>query len=167
MTVNEGMFTSNSDDWSTPQDLYDKLDGEFHFTLDPCASTENHKTEKYFTEADDGLKQEWHGSVFCNPPYSNIKNWVKKAYEEAQKPYCTRVVMLIPARPDTKYWHEYVQFGTDIRFLKGRLKFGAATNSAPFPSAVVVFTNVVDDDNDFFEYMRPNRIKFWDWRSNA
>lgn len=133
------MFSSKSDEWSTPQDFYDKLNNEFHFTLDPCATNENHKSEKYYTLSDDGLNQDWRGeTVFVNPPYSKIKDWVKKCYEEGLKAN-TMVVMLIPARTDTKYFHEYIYHQAEIRFIKGRLKFGGCKNAAPFPSMIVIF----------------------------
>ena len=137
--INEGVFSSKTDDWATPQDFYEDLDKEFHFTLDPCANELNHKCDKYFTEEQNGLLQDWQGNtVFCNPPYGKvIGDWVKKAHEEAQKPNTT-VVMLIPARTDTKYFHDYIYKKHEIRFIKGRLKFSGSKNSAPFPSMVVV-----------------------------
>jgi phage N-6-adenine-methyltransferase len=135
------MFSSKTDEWSTPQDFFDELNKEFNFTLDPCATPENAKCEKYYTKEDDGLKQDWSGeTVFCNPPYGRaIKDWVKKCYEESKKPNTT-VVMLIPARTDTSYFHDYIYHkAKEIRFIRGRLKFGNAKNSAPFPSMVVIF----------------------------
>lgn len=137
----ETMFSSKSDLWSTPQEFFNELDIEFNFTLDSCATIENAKCSKFYTKAEDGLKQDWVGeTVFCNPPYGReISKWVKKCYEESKKPN-TAVVMLIPARTDTKYFHKYIYHQTkEIRFIKGRLKFGNAKNSAPFPSMVVVF----------------------------
>jgi phage N-6-adenine-methyltransferase len=135
------MFSSETDQWATPQDFFDELNAEFHFTLDPCATRENAKCARFFTVEDDGLKQDWQGeTVFCNPPYGReIGKWVKKCYEESKKPGTT-VVMLIPARTDTSYFHDYI-YGKarEIRFIRGRLKFGDAKNSAPFPSMVVVF----------------------------
>lgn len=135
------MFSSKDDKWSTPQDFYDELNAEFHFTLDPCADESNHKCDKYYTEEDDGLIQSWKGEiVFCNPPYGKaIGDWVYKGYIEGQKPNTT-VVMLIPARTDTKYFHNYIYHDAkEIRFIKGRLKFGNSKNSAPFPSMVVIY----------------------------
>ncbi len=134
------MFSSKTDLWSTPNDFFDKLNDEFHFTLDPCSTHENAKCYKHFTEEENGLLQDWGNEVvFCNPPYGRqIKYWVKKAYEESQKDNTT-VVMLIPARTDTIYFHEYIYHKAEIRFIKGRLKFGNAKNSAPFPSMVVIF----------------------------
>lgn len=136
----EVMFSSKTDLWYTPQGFYDELNKEFNFTLDPCANHENHKTDKYFTKEDDGLKQDWSDNVvFCNPPYGRVlKDWIKKASDEAKKDNTT-VVMLIPARTDTKYFHEYIYHKAEIRFIKGRLKFGGSKNAAPFPSMVVVF----------------------------
>src|SRR5690606_17219779 len=135
------MFSSKTDLWETPQDFFRELDREFHFTLDPCATPENAKCKKYYTIEDDGLKQDWQGEiVFCNPPYGKeIKRRVKKCYEESRKPNTT-VVMLIPARTDTSYFHDYIYHkAKEIRFLRGRLKFGGSKNAAPFPSMVVVF----------------------------
>lgn len=134
------MFSSKTDQWETPKDFFDDLDALFHFTLDACALPENAKCEKYFTPEMDGLKQEWGGVVWCNPPYGReIGRWVEKGYLSA-KNGCT-VVMLLPARTDTKWFHEYCymnRFAT-VRFVKGRLKFGGSRNGAPFPSMVVIF----------------------------
>ena len=133
------VFLSKSDEWETPQDIFDSLNDEFDFNLDPCASDEIHKCEKYFTMQDDGLQQDFGGyRVFCNPPYSEISNWVKKSYEESLKPN-TVVVMLIPARTDTKYFHDYIYHRSEIRFVKGRIKFSNAKFNAPFPSMIVIF----------------------------
>ena len=134
-----GVFSSTTDLWETPQDFYDRLNEEFHFDLDPCALPDNAKCEKYFTPEEDGLKQDWQGHrVFCNPPYGTaIKHWVKKCYDEARKGVL--VVMLIPARTDTSYFHDYIYHKAEIRFIRGRLKFGKAQQGAPFPSMVVVF----------------------------
>ena len=134
------MFSSKTDLWSTPWNFFEKLNDEFHFTLDPCSTHENAKCYKHFTIKEDGLLQDWGNEVvFCNPPYGRkIKDWVKKAYEESQKDNTT-VVMVIPARTDTIYFHEYVYHKAEVRFIKGRLKFGDAKNAAPFPSMVVIF----------------------------
>lgn len=136
----DALFSSKTDQWATPIDFFKKLDDEFHFTLDPCADERNHKCEKYFTKEDDGLSKNWGGyRVFCNPPYGKeIGKWVKKCYEESQKDN-TIVVMLIPARTDTKYFHDYIYHKAELRFIRGRLKFGDGTGSAPFPSMVVIF----------------------------
>ena len=133
------MFSSKSDEWSTPQEFYEKLDNTHHFTLDPCASDENHKCDKYYTMETDGLAQNWAGeTVFVNPPYSDIKAWCAKAHAEGCKKG-TKVVLLIPSRTDTKYFHEHCMEASEILFVKGRLKFGDQKNCAPFPSMVVIF----------------------------
>ena len=136
----ELMFSSKTDMWSTPQKFYDELNKEFNFDLDPCATIDNAKCDLYFTEEENGLKQDWKGfTVFCNPPYGRVlREWVQKCYEESLKPN-TKVIMLIPARTDTIYFHKYIYNIATIRFLKGRLKFGGCKNSAPFPSMVVIF----------------------------
>lgn len=140
--INKSLFSSKTPEWETPQDFFDELNKEFNFNLDPCATSETTKCQKYFTKTDDGLKQDWGGyTVFCNPPYGKaIKDWVKKCSDESKKPN-TIVVMLIPARTDTRYFHEYIYHKAEIRFIKGRLKFGSAKNSAPFPSMLVIFDN--------------------------
>ena len=147
------MFSSNSNEWRTPQDFYDKLDRTFQFDLDPCATHQSAKCEKHFTEEDNGLTQDWSGhKVFMNPPYGRgIDKWLNKAFEES-KSKNTTVVCLIPARTDTKYWHKYCMKADEIYFVKGRLKFTqtldahgvplsekSCCNTAPFPSAVIVF----------------------------
>ena len=135
------MFSSKTGNWETPQDFFEKLDWRFGpFNLDPCAQPHTAKCTKFYTEEDDGLQQSWAGhTVYVNPPYGRgIEKWIKKAYQEAQQPD-TKVVMLIPSRTDTKYWHNYVMKASEIYFVKGRLKFGQSTTSAPFPSAVIVF----------------------------
>ena len=133
--ITTGMFTSNTPEWATPQDFFDKLDEEFHFDLDVCATPENAKCEKYFTKDDDGLSQQWGGVVYCNPPYGReIGKWVKKCSE-----YEGESVMLLPARTDTRWFHDYIYDKAEVRFIKGRLKFNDGKNPAPFPSMVVVF----------------------------
>ena len=132
------MFSSKTDLWATPQDFFDKLNEEFHFTLDPCSNNENAKCEKHYTLVEDGLNQDWSGeTVFCNPPYGReMKKWIKKCHDESCH---ATVVMLIPARTDTQAFHDYIYNQAEIRFIRGRLKFGDSKNSAPFPSMVVVF----------------------------
>lgn len=136
------MFSSKTDNWATPQNLFDSLNNEFEFTLDPCADDYNHKCNKYYTKEIDGLKQSWKGErIFCNPPYGRvIYNWVQKCYTENIKNNVLSV-MLIPSRTDTKWFHEFIYKNpnAEIRFLKGRLKFGESNNSAPFPSMIVIF----------------------------
>ena len=136
-------YSSKTNEWATPQYLFDELDRDFNFTLDPCATEENAKCDKYFTIEDDGLIQDWSSEiVFMNPPSGrHIKYWIKKAYESHLQG--ATVVCLIPARTDTTYWHDYIfNKATDIRFLRGRVKFGDSKNSAPFPSAIVVYEGV-------------------------
>lgn len=138
----EVMFSSKTDQWATPQDFFDELNREFKFTLDPCADHENHKCPLYFTKETDGLKQDWGGhTVFCNPPYGReMRQWIVKAFEEAKKDNTT-VVLLIPARTDTSYFHDFIYKKHEVRFVRGRLKFGDSKNSAPFPSMIVVMKN--------------------------
>jgi phage N-6-adenine-methyltransferase len=132
-------FSSASDDWPTPQDFFDKCNAEFGpFDLDVAAAPDNAKCPRYFTAWDDGLSREWTGKVWMNPPYGRtIGDWMRKAYESAQAG--ALVVCLVPARTDTAWWHDYAIKG-QIRFIRGRLKFGGHENSAPFPSALVVFS---------------------------
>lgn len=133
-------LSSNAHDWETPAALFADLDAEFGFTLDPYATAETAKCKRFFTQEQDGLAQSWAGEVvFCNPPYGRaIRCWVQKAWEEAGKGAV--VVLLIPARTDTVYWHDYC-FQGEVRFLRGRVHFrrGDITGPAPFPSAVVIF----------------------------
>lgn len=131
-------FSSRTDEWATPRWLFDALDSEFGFTLDPCCTHENAKCKRHFTIEENGLEQDWSGeTVFMNPPYgTQIGQWMKKAYFESRKGAI--VVCLVPARTDTRWWHSCAMRG-EIRLLKGRLKFGNAETSAPFPSAIVVF----------------------------
>ena len=137
------MFSSVDMSWETPIDIFNELNSEFKFTLDPCASDTNHKCDKYYTEADDGLSKSWKDeNVFVNPPYGReLSKWVEKCYKESIESD-GKIVMLIPARTDTKYFHKYIYHKSEIRFLKGRIKFlqnGEVLNSAPFPSMVVIY----------------------------
>jgi site-specific DNA-methyltransferase (adenine-specific) len=127
-------FLSQSVDWATPKGVYDELDREFHFHYDPCLLYDADD----FALAIDGLTSDWHESTFVNPPYGRgIGLWTKKAVEEWHRG--KTVVMLIPSRTDTIWWHRDIMQADEIRFIKGRLKFGDSVNSAPFPSAIVVF----------------------------
>lgn len=134
------MFSSKTDLWATPQSFFDELNAEFNFHLDPCSTDENAKCPFHFTKEDDGLAQEWAPhTVFMNPPYGReIIDWMRKAYEESLKG--ATVVCLVPARTDTRWFHDYVYGKADIRFVRGRLKFGDAKDSAPFPSMVVIYS---------------------------
>ena len=142
------LFSSKSMEWATPKPFFNKLNEQFNFTLDPCAQSHHALCSRYFTAEEDGLKQDWQGHrVFVNPPYGRgIKEWVRKCYEESTKKDTT-VVMLIPSRTDTKYWHDYVMKADELHLIKGRIKFGGGTNSAPFPSAVVVFRGKTNPEN--------------------
>ncbi len=134
-------FSSRTNEWGTPQDTFDKLNEEFNFTLDPCATKDNAKCDKYYTEVQNGLLQDWSGEiVFMNPPYGRTINiWIEKAYQESLKGAI--VVCLIPARTDTRYWWDFIFPYAEIRFIKGRLKFtnNGKSAPAPFPSAIVIF----------------------------
>ncbi len=133
------MFSSATDLWVTPQAFFDELDKEFNFETDVCALPENAKCAHYYTPEDDGLAQEWEGVCWCNPPYGRqIGKWVQKAAMSARRNGAT-VVMLLPARTDTKWFHSYIYERAEIRFVAGRLKFGGAKYNAPFPSMVAIF----------------------------
>jgi site-specific DNA-methyltransferase (adenine-specific) len=129
-------FMSTTPEWATPQSTFDELNEEFHFTLDPCATKENAKCKKFFTAEDDGLSKSWGGErVFMNPPYGReIGRWVQKASQTGG------VVCLLPARTDTRWFHDYIYGKAEVRFIRGRLKFNDGKNSAPFPSMIVVFS---------------------------
>lgn len=130
-------FSSKTDLWSTPQEFFDKYNELYKFDVDVCASKENAKCTKFYTKEDDGLSKEWAGKCWMNPPYGRtIKQWMKKAYESSLNG--VTVVCLVPSRTDTAWWHDYAVKG-QIEFIRGRLKFGGNKNSAPFPSAVVIF----------------------------
>ncbi len=130
-------FSSATDDWSTPQELFDQLEAEFGFDLDVCATAENAKCERFFTRDVDGLGQPWAGNCWMNPPYGDaIGDWVAKAHATGDEGWL--VVCLLPARTDTNWWWDHARYG-EVRFLKGRLRFGGAESSAPFPSCVVIF----------------------------
>jgi site-specific DNA-methyltransferase (adenine-specific) len=138
------IFSSKTDEWETPQDFFNKLNSEFHFDLDVCATDKNAKCDCYFTKQDDGLRQPWFTDFECawmNPPYGReIGKWVAKAYRESQNGM--KVVCLLPARTDTKWFWDYIYHKAEIRFIPGRLKFSGAKYNAPFPCMVVVFSGV-------------------------
>jgi phage N-6-adenine-methyltransferase len=138
--INEGMMSSLTPEWGTPQEFFDELNREFDFTLDVCGDDWNAKVNNFFTKDDDGLSQPWTGSCWMNPPYGReIGKWMKKAVESWKQG--ATVVCLVPARTDTAWWHDYAMQG-QIRFIRGRLKFisiDGVKNSAPFPSAVVIY----------------------------
>jgi len=136
-TITKALFKSGTGEWETPQDLFDRLNAEFHFDVDVCALPSNAKCPRFYSPVEDGLKQHWTGVCWMNPPYGReIGRWLRKAYESSLAG--ATVVCLIPARTDTAWWHLYAVEG-EVRFIKGRLRFGGAKHGAPFPSAVVVF----------------------------
>lgn len=138
-------FSSKTDVWETPQELFNKYDQEFRFTLDVCALPENAKCAHYYTPQEDGLRHPWTGTCWCNPPYGRqISRWIEKAYKSALGG--ATVVCLVPARTDTAWWHDYAMKG-EIRFLRGRVKFGGSRWNAPFPSALIVFRGNEDKED--------------------
>lgn len=140
MAISKVLYSSRSEAWETPQDFFDNLNDEFHFDLDACAIPENAKCERFFTPEQDGLSQPWTGNVWCNPPYGkDISKWIAKAQNEI-KQNANVVVLLVPARTDTRWFHDYLynKPNVELRFVKGRLKFGGSTNCAPFPSMVAI-----------------------------
>ena len=139
LTARQALFSSATDMWETPKAFFAALDAEFHFDTDVCAVRENAKCRNFFSPEQDGLSVPWSGMCWCNPPYGReIGKWVKKAHDTAQAGTAD-VVMLLPARTDTRWFHEYIYGNAEIRFVKGRLKFGDSKAGAPFPSMVVIF----------------------------
>ena len=137
--MNDGMYSSSSCEWETQQKLFDELDAEFHFTLDPCSTDLNAKCSKHYTKEQNGLIQDWSGeTVFCNPPYGKgIEAWCRKCYEHSIGG--GTAVMLIPARTDTAYFHDWIYGKAEIRFLRGRIRYGNSKWNAPFPSMIAIF----------------------------
>lgn len=132
------MFSSNSHEWETPDDLFDILNKEFEFTLDVCATEKNAKVANYISPQQDAFSREFKGVCWMNPPYGRqIGNWIQRAYEQAYNGNCT-IVCLVPARTDTQWWWNYARHG-EVRFIKGRLRFKGGDSGAPFPSAVIIF----------------------------
>lgn len=145
--MDKALFSSASGCWETPQDFFDVLDDEFHFSIDVAALPQNAKCSNYYTPEDNGLLQPWMGTVWCNPPYGrHVGDWVRKANDESSRNGAT-VVMLLPARTDTRWFHDYIYGKAEVRFVRGRLKFGGSVNAAPFPSMVVVFRGEVRHDH--------------------
>lgn len=137
--MNAALLSNKGNEWETPQEFFNKLDAEFHFTLDPASTHENAKCAKHYTAEENGLLQDWTGeTVFCNPPYGReLPRWVEKCAKAAGRG--TVVVMLIPASTDTRAFHQFIYGKAEIRFIKGRLHFNESKDAAPFPSMVVVF----------------------------
>ena len=145
MPICEVTTSSKTDMWATPQWFFDELNAEFHFETDLCATAENAKCAKFFTVEQDALQQEWTGVYWMNPPYGRgLNRWMKKAYESALNNGAT-IVCLLPARTNTAWWHDYCMKG-EIRFVRGKLKFGNAKHGAPFPSVVVIFDGRASDE---------------------
>ena len=143
------MFSSASEEWATPDDLFRELDRAFRFTLDVAATYENRKCDRYFNRETDGLTQEWRGRIWCNPPYGRrVGEWLKKARQEVDAGRSDVAVFLLPARTDTKWFHQWIwdqtqhqaRPGVELRLVPGRLKFKGAATSAPFPSLIAVLT---------------------------
>ena len=144
MKITKGLVSTGNIVAETPKYLFDRISSIFNFSLDACALPENAKCESYYTPEDDGLSKPWRGGVWCNPTYGReISSWVKKAYEESQKEYNDFVLMLLPARTDTKWWWEYVQGKATLFFVKGRVKFGDHNVGAPFPSVLALYMKEV------------------------
>lgn len=144
-------FTSNSDEWCTPVDLFNKLNSEFHFTVDLCANNFNHLCDKFYSISNDGLKADLTNQVvFCNPPYSRPlqDKFIKKCFFSG----ADTCVLLIPARTDKKVFHDYILPFAEIRFIKGRLHFSGSKNSAPFPSMIVIFNKFILEKNRNLDY---------------
>lgn len=139
MTLIKQMVSSKTNEWATPQSLFDRLNADFNFTLDPCATATNHKCEKYFTLEDDGLSKSWaNETVFMNPPYGgHTREWLEKAEKERNSG--ATVVCLIVSATDRTYWHDIIQNADEIWFMRGRVKFGGQKTTAPFASAIIVF----------------------------
>lgn len=134
----EVIFSRKTDEWETPQEFFEKLDSEFNFEIDVCATSENSKCSSFIGKDDDGLSLEWQGHrCWMNPPYSQVAKWMKKAHEESQKG--STVVCLVPARTDTKWFHDFVIGKAEVRFIKGRLRFGSSQYNATFPNMLVIY----------------------------
>ena len=140
MVIIKSMVSSKTNEWTTPQSLFDKLNDEFGFTLDPCCQVETAKCQKYYTQKENGIIQDWSNDVvFMNPPYGgHTGDWIKKALDESRAG--ATVVCLIVSATDRSYWHEYIfPYASEIRFLRGRIKFGDSKSTAPFASAIIIF----------------------------
>ena len=157
MKLSRSLFSSRRQTWETPQDLLDRLNEEFRFIRDVCATGRNRKCVRYFSPDQNALRRRWRGVCWMNPPYGRgIGEWVRKAFEESLRG--ATVVALLPARSDTAWWHDYVMKASEIRLLRGRLRFVGAKTSAPFPSAVVVFS---------LRHYRAARVRPWDWKDRG
>ena len=136
--MNDALFSSKSDEWATPKEVFNELNNEFRFDIDVASTDQNALCKRHFTASENGLIQDWGGcSVWCNPPYSQVGRWVRKCYEERNN--AKSIVLLIPSRTDTRWFHEFIYGVAEVRFIKGRLKFSGSKNSAPFPSMIVIY----------------------------
>jgi site-specific DNA-methyltransferase (adenine-specific) len=156
--INAGIMSSNTPEWATPQWLFDVLDSVYHFTLDPCSTHENAKCRKHYVREDDGLSRSWAGEiVFMNPPYGReIGKWVGKCFTESFLSECN--VALLPARTDTRWFHDYVYGRAKIYFVRGRLKFGDGKGSAPFPSMIAVWGGSDEQYKRMISLLERNRV---------
>ena len=146
------LFSSKRQDWATPDHLFRELNDEFHFTVDASATAENTKCPRYFSPEQDGLLQDWgQERIWCNPPYNAVADWLAKAHNSSRAG--ALCVLLIPSRTDTKAWHEHAMHASEIRFVRGRLRFGNAKHTAPFPSALVIFRPPI---------IEPVQLQLWD-----
>jgi phage N-6-adenine-methyltransferase len=153
--VSRALFGNRRTDWETPPELFERLDREFRFTLDVCATRANRKCTAYFSNERNGLRQAWSGRCWMNPPYGRaIGRWIAKALQESRK---ALVVALLPARTDTAWWQDGVMRAREIRLLRGRLRFVGAKAPAPFPSAIAVFTQ--------HKQTASPCVRAWDWRA--
>lgn len=164
MALQKAMVSSKTNEWSTPQDFYDELDNEFGFTLDVAATKENAKCKKFFTIEDDGLSKDWSSDIcWMNPPYGgHTGEWIHKAYSESLNG--STVVCLIVSSTDRSYWHDYIfPFAYEIRFIRGRLRFGTAKSTAPFASAIILFNGLTKQTQPKITFYpiwnNPSRIK--------
>lgn len=158
--IPKALFSSNSSEWETPSEIFDPLNEEFHFDLDVCATKENAKVYHYYADA---FHWPWSGVCWMNPPYERgpdgIIRWMEKAYWAVrERGEANVVVCLVPARTDTKWWHEYAMRATEIRLLRGRIKFVGAPSSAPFPSAIIIFTR------SSYTALRTPKVTAWNWK---
>lgn len=142
--INNGLYTSATEEWETPPAFFEAINAEYNFTLDPACTEENHKCPKFYTKKEDGLQQDWGGErVYINPPYGRqIVKWIEKAEAEAKKPD-TLCVLLLPARTDTAWFHDHIAKNAKIYFIRGRLRFNGSNSNAPFPSMLAVYDNRV------------------------
>jgi phage N-6-adenine-methyltransferase len=152
------LFQTGTGETRTPQDFFSRLDREFQFDLDAAATKKNALCERYFTKKDSAFDHKWTGSVYVNPPYGRgIPQWCEKACAESKHNAIT-VVMLLPARTDTRWFHDCImKHPHEVRFLPGRLKFEGEKDAAPFPSMVVIWRM-------WHRMFRNVQFKTWDWR---